>query len=30
FLTFSCPCHSSALTAHAVCSKMPAYCEEFL
>ena len=29
-LTFSCPCHCSALAAHAACSKMPDICEEFL
>ncbi|CAL1678897.1 unnamed protein product [Lasius platythorax] len=29
-LTFSCPCHSAALAAHAACTKMPAYCEKFL
>ena len=28
-LTFSCPCHSAALIAHAACSKIPHYCEEF-
>jgi len=29
-LTFSCPCHSIALVAHAACSKIPQVCEEFL
>lgn len=29
-LTFSCPCHSAALAAHAACAKMPDFCEEFL
>lgn len=29
-LTFSCPCHSAALAAHAVCAKIPVFCEEFL
>ncbi|EFN72092.1 Zinc finger protein KIAA0543, partial [Camponotus floridanus] len=29
-LTFSCPCHSATLVAHAACAKIPAHCEEFL
>jgi len=29
-LTFTCPCHSAALAAHAACAKMPDFCEEFL
>ena len=29
-LTFSCPCHSASLAAHAACAKMPDFCEEFL
>src|SRR5580765_5994082 len=29
-LTFSCPCHSAALAAHAACAKIPEYCEEFV
>jgi len=28
-LTFSCPCHSIALIAHAACSKILQVCEEF-
>jgi len=27
-LTFSCPCHSVALVAHAACSKIPQVCEK--
>ncbi|EZA58879.1 General transcription factor II-I repeat domain-containing protein, partial [Ooceraea biroi] len=29
-LTFPCPCHSSALAAHAACAKIPSFCERFL
>ncbi|KAG5340317.1 SCND3 protein, partial [Acromyrmex heyeri] len=29
-LTFSCPCHSSALIANAACNKIPDFCEEFI
>jgi len=29
-LTLSCPCHSVALAAHAACSKIPEFCEEFI
>lgn len=29
-LTFSCPCHSAALVAHAACAKIPQACEEFV
>jgi len=29
-LTFSCPCHSAALVAHAACGKISEYCDEFL
>jgi len=29
-LSFSCPCHSAALAAHAACVKIPNSCEEFL
>ncbi|KAG5328555.1 SCND3 protein, partial [Acromyrmex heyeri] len=29
-LTFSCPCHSSALVANAACNKIPDFCEEFI
>ncbi|EZA56783.1 SCAN domain-containing protein [Ooceraea biroi] len=28
--TFPCPCHSAALAAHAACTKIPSYCEEFM
>ncbi|EZA60001.1 SCAN domain-containing protein, partial [Ooceraea biroi] len=28
-LIFPCPCHSSALAAHAACAKIPSYCDEF-
>lgn len=28
-LTFPCPCHSSALAAHAVCAKIPPFYNEF-
>ena len=29
-LTFSCPCHSSALVANAACNKIPDCCDEFI
>ncbi|EZA46423.1 hypothetical protein X777_00172, partial [Ooceraea biroi] len=29
-LTFTCPCHSAALVAHAACAAIPPFCEEFL
>jgi len=28
-LTFSCPCHSAALAAHAACNKIPDFCDDF-
>lgn len=29
-LTFPCPCHSAALAAHAACTKIPSFCDDFL
>lgn len=29
-ITFPCPCHSAALSAHAACAKIPSFCDDFL